>query len=321
MARQIGKVAGIDVAKHKLDWCIRQVARGSTGNTQSDCAALAKELLRHGVGEVVLEASGGYEATATQALRAAGVAVRIVDPKRVRRFAQAAGRQAKNDPMDAQTIAWFGEIFDAEVTVPPDPDREKLAALVSERQDFVLMKTQLIQRGEHSRSSLGEQQRKLMLKQLVRVIEKFDAAIAAKIADTPHLDQQYRLLDSVPGLGLQAIAALLAWLPELGRIDGNKIAALVGVAPYDDDSGDRKGLRRIKGGRADLRNIFYMAVMGAATQHNETLNRFYLGLLARGKLRKVALVACMRKLLTIINLMVARQQPWCPQQQPCEVAA
>jgi transposase len=258
-----------------------------------------------------MEASGGYERSIAAALREAVMRVLIVDPKRVRNFAKAGGRRAKNDAIDADVIAWFGEIFAREVDSEPDADREEIAALMHERQSFVDMRVACQNRGEHKRPKLGEKLRKGVIKQLDRAIAKLDEAIAAKIAATQHLAEDARLLRSVPSVGPQLTAGALSWLPELGRISDEKIAALVGVAPFDNDSGDHKGTRRISGGRRDVRNLLYMAAVNGI-RHNPTLKAYYRRLRARGKLAKVALVACMRKLITILNTMLARRQPWNP---------
>jgi len=309
---QIGTLVGIDVSKKKLDWCIRGVAKATVENSVSGCRALAEALKLHNVEMAVIEASGGYQKTVENALRKAGFAVLTFNPKRVRDFAKAAGRRAKTDPIDADTIAWFGEVFRQETVIARDADREELADLMSERQGFVDMKTQCENRGEHKRSALGEKLRRGTLERIERCIAELDKAIAAKIAKTESLAEDAKLLLSVPGLGDTAVAALLAWLPELGRMRSTKIAALVGVAPFDDKSGERKGVQHIAGGRRDLRNLLFMPVMGAATRHNPILKRYYQRLIAQGKEAKVALIACMHKLLRILNIMLARRQSWNP---------
>lgn len=317
---QVASFVGIDVAKGKLDWCIRGMAHGTAPNTAAGCAKLAGELKRWNIKIAVMEASGGYEQTIALALRGNGLLARIVDPKRIRDFARAAGRRAKNDPIDADTIAWFAETFNLEPGSPPDRDREQLAALVGERQDLVEMRTQCLNRAEHKCPALCQQLRKDVLKHINRAIAKIEAAIATLIAQNQALDERARLLASVPCLGPQSVAALIAWLPELGQISNLQIAALLGVAPYADDSGQQVGVRHIAGGRRQLRNILYMAVVGGATQHNPVLKTYYKRLLARGKLSKVALVACLRKLIVILNVMVARQEYWNPPTQipvPC----
>jgi transposase len=310
---QVARLVGIDVGKRKLEWCIRGAAHGTAVNAPAECMELAAALAGRGVQVAVMEASGGYESTLTGTLRKLGVAVLIVDPKRVRDFAKAAGRRAKNDPIDADTIAWFAETFARSAPIAPDPDREQLATLLAARQDFVGLRVQCANREEQQRPGLGQKLRRRVIRQLDRAIVQLDGAIAAQIANSPHLAQRARLLASVPGLGPQAVAALLAWLPELGTISRSKLAALVGVAPFDDDSGEHQGVRHIAGGRWQLRNVLYMATLAAATRHNPTLKAFYSRLLGKGKPAKVALVACMRKLLVILHFMVLRNRPWDPQ--------
>jgi transposase len=318
---QTGTIVGIDVSKRKLDWCIRGVAKATVENGPDGFRRLCEALQFHSVATAVLEASGGYEKDLEKALRKAGFGVLTFNPKRVREFARAAGRRAKNDPIDADTIAWFGEVFRQETATPYDAHREELAGLMSERQGYVDMKTQCEIRGEHDRSKMAGRARKRIIEQLARTIAEFDRTIAEKIAKTKSLAEDAKLLLSVPGLGKVAVAALLAWLPELGRIPTSKLSALVGVAPYEDSSGERKGVRHIAGGRHKLRKLLYMPVMGAATQHNPVLRRYYERLIGKGKQGKVALVACMHKLLRIINVMMARRQSWNPQLLAMEAGA
>src|SRR6516164_3840544 len=241
-------VVGIDVSKQNLDlYVLSGQQRRTVANTAAGYGDLVSWLKSLGVRMAVMEASGGYERDVAKALRQAGFDVRIVDPKRVRHFAKAAGRLAKNDRIDAEMIAEFGAVFAAaqRCEIPLDAKREHLAGLVAARQAL-----------------MGHQ-----------------TSLQNQISACPK---------------------------------GPALAALVGVAPFDDDSGKRTGQRYIKGGRGKLRNIAYMAVMGAATKHNPVLKAYYDSLLNRGKLKKVALIACLRKLLTILNTMVAKQQDWNP---------
>lgn len=309
---QVEEIVGIDVSKRKLDWCIRDIASGTTGHRPSDCKALAAGFVARGVKIAVMEASGGYERTIAVALREAGIAVRVVDPKRIRKFAGAAGNCAKTDKIDAEMIAWFEAVFPENTRVSDDVDREPLAALVGMREDLVTMRTQCLNRSEHGQVGLVGRVHDDLIKHLNRAIAKLDAAIAKAVEAQPSLAEDAKLLMSVPGVGLQSAAATLAWLPELGRIEHEKISALVGVAPYDDSSGERDGARHIAGGRHRLRRVLYMATLGAATQHNPVIKAFYNRLRAKGKPAKVALVACMRKLLGILNVMLARRQAWAP---------
>jgi transposase len=316
---QKSRLVGLDVAKNKVDACIRSASlRLSTPSTPEGQAELVAWLRANRVGRAVMEASGGYERSWAEALRAAGVAVQIVDPKRIRHFARAAGRLAKNDPIDADTIAWFAETFPAADPQPHDPAREEIDRLTKARASLKEVEERIKQQREHRPPALVAKALAAVLKTVRAELRALDAAIAGLIAASPALARRAEIIDSVPGLGEQAVAGLIAWMPELGRVSNEAAAALLGAAPYDDDSGERKGQRCIKGGRRKLRNLLYMPVMGAATLHNPVLKAFYLRLRARGKEGKVAIIACMRKLIVILNTMLARDQTWSP---PARAAA
>lgn len=307
---QAEEFVGIDVSKRKLDWCIRGDVSGAAANTPEACQALAEALAVRGIKVAAMEASGGYERKIAAALRAAGVTASVVDPRRVRKFAEAAGCQAKTDRIDARMIAWFAATFPKEACVPVELDRASLVGLVGEREDFVELRARCLNRSEHGQAGLADQLRQDLIEHLDRAIARLDAAIAAEIEAHEALAKDASLLITPPGVGMQLVAGVLAWLPELGRLNDAKIAALVGVAPYDDTSAGRDGARHIAGGRSRLRRLLYMATLGAATRHNPVLKAFYTRLRAKGKAAKVALVACMRKLLTILNTMMARREPW-----------
>ena len=313
------RIVGIDVAKSKVDACVRSVGlRFAALSTPEGEAELVLWMRANRIGRAAMEASGGYERGWAQALRAAGVEVRIVDPKRIRHFAKAAGRLAKTDPIDANTIAWFAETFpDADIQ-PNDPAREEVDRLVQAWAALKEVETQIAQQGEHSPPAIVARALGAIAKAARAELRKLDAAIAARIKANPAFARRAEIIRSVPGLGEQAVAGVIAWMPELGRISNEAAAALLGAAPYDDDSGGRKGVRSIKGGRRKLRNLLYMPVMGAATQHNPVLKATYQRLRARGKEAKVALIACMRKLIVILNTMLARDQTWNP---PARAAA
>jgi transposase len=311
MAQNERVVAGIDVAKDKVDACIRSLSQRQTfPSTAEGRRALVRWLRKHKVGKTAMEASGGYERDWAKALREAGTEVRIVDPKRVRSFAQSAGRLAKNDPIDAEMIAWFAETFPDAPGQAYDAEREKLVQIVTARQALLDLQTSLQNRGEHSTPEVVQKMQARLLKKIAVEVAKLEAAIAAMIKATPHFAELAEIIESVPGLGEITSAGLIAAMPELGQVSNNIAAALLGVAPYDDDSGRRQGQRHIKGGRRKIRNIFYMACVGAATQHNPVLKAFYRRLIAKGKEPKVALTACMRKLIVILNTMIARRQKW-----------
>src|SRR6266404_6083338 len=257
---------------------------------------------------------------AARSLRRAGLVAHVVDPKRVRHYAKAAGQLAKTDRIDARMIAAFGAAFLRErpsgIAGAEDPARQDLAELVGTRQVLVDHRTGLQQQADAVTSAIAKKLLLAPLKQLDRQIETCDRQIAAAIAWHEPFAALARRLDTVPGLGPVSIAALIAWLPELGQLDRRQLAALVGVAPFADDSGKRTGQRHIQGGRMKLRNILYMATVGAATRHNPVLQARYRRLLENGKKPKVALIACLRTLLTILNAMVAHQQDWNPTKLP-----
>jgi len=305
---------GLDVAKAKVDACIHSLGlRLSAASTPEGEAELVAWLRANRVGRVVMEASGGYERSWAEALRAAGLTVRVVDPKRIRHFAKAAGRLAKNDPIDAETIARFAEAFPDDSVQPHDPAREELARLVQAREALKDVQERIKQQREHQPPAIVVEALAAVAKTLRAEMRRLEASIASRIKANPAFARRGELIDSFPGLGAQSVAGFVAWLPELGRISNEATAALLGAAPYDDDSGQRKGVRHIKGGRRKLRNLLYMAVVGAATQHNPVLKAYYQRLLAKGKEPKVAIIACMRKMIIILNTMLARDEPWNPQ--------
>ena len=311
MAQNELVVAGIDVAKDKVDVCIRSPSLKRTFASRAEGRReLASWLRRNKVGKAVMEASGGYEREWAKALRDARIEVRIVDPKRVRNFARSAGRLAKNDTIDAEMIAWFAETFGEVPGQAHDAAREELAQVVNARQGLLDLQTRLQNRGEHASPESVQKMHARLLKKIAVEVAKLEAVIAAMIKATPHFAELAEIIESVPGLARTTSASLIARMPELGQVS-NKIApALLGAAPYDDDSGRRRGERHIKGGRRKVRNLFYMACLGAATRHNPVLKSFYRRLIAKGKEPKVALVACMRKLIVILNTMIARHQKW-----------
>ena len=313
MAQNDSVVVGIDVAKDKVDACIRTLSQRQTfQSTAYGRRKLIAWLRRHKVEKAVMEASGGYERDWAKALRQAGIAVRIVDPKRVRSFAQSAGRLAKNDAIDAEMIAWFAETFTEAPGQTYDAAREELQALVKARIALVDLKIRLQGQNEHAVPGPVQKAHARILKSLAAEIAKLEAAISAKVKAAPDFAERAEIIESVPGFAETASANLVAGMPELGLVSDDIAAALIGVAPYDDDSGKRRGGRHIKGGRRWVRNAIYMPCLGAATQNNPALKAFYNRLIAKGKEPKVALIACMRKLIIILNTMIARRQKWDP---------
>jgi transposase len=313
MAQNDQIVVGIDVAKDKVDACIRSLSqRHAFPNTAQGHRKMIAWLHKHKVSKAVMEASGGYERDWARVLRLAGIEVRIVDPKRVRSFALSAGRLAKNDTIDAEMIAWFAETFDEAPSQTHDAAHQELAALVKARKGLIALKTRLQSQDEHVAPGPVQKAHARVLKSLAAEIAKLEAAISAKVKATPEFAERAEIIESVPGFAETTSATLIAGMPELGKVSKEIAAALLGAAPYDDDSGKRRGERHIKGGRRWVRNAIYMPCLGAATQNNPVLKAFYHRLIAKGKEPKVALVACMRKLIIILNTMLARRQKWNP---------
>ena len=305
---------GIDVAKAHVDVCVLGVASGVQrfANDADGHSALTAALLPLGAGLVVMEATGGYEAALACALQASGLPVAVLNPRQARDFARSMGRLAKTDAVDARMLAEMAAVLvhreDMARFVRPVADecQQWLAALVTRRRQLLAM--------------LGSERQRLQItpRKLHPSIEAIIAAIKAQLDDLQaqmmdHVREHFSgldgLLQSTSGIGPVASATLIAQLPELGRLNRREIAALVGVAPMSNDSGNRKGRRRVQGGRFEIRRVLYMATLTAA-RYNPVIRAFYERLKAAGKLPKVALVACMRKLLTMLNAMVRTGKPW-----------
>jgi transposase len=306
-------VVGIDVAKDKVDGCIRALKlRQSWPSTAQGQRRLVTWLRKHQVTRAVMEASGGYERAWARVLRESGMEVRIVDPRRVRSFALSAGQLAKNDAIDAAMIAWFAETFSQAPSQVHDAALEELQTLVKARLGLMGFRMRLVSQSEHAAPGLVQKAHGQILKRLACEIAKLEVAIAVKIKSTPDFAERAEIIESVPGFAKTSSANLVAGMPELGQVSNEIAAALIGVAPYDDDSGKRRGDRHIKGGRRWVRNAIYMPCVGAATLNNPVLKAYYQRLIAKGKAPKVAITACMRKLIVILNTMLARRQKWDP---------
>ena len=305
---------GIDVAKAHVDVCVlgthSDVQRFA--NDVDGHSALAAALQSLDVGLVVMEATGGYEAALACALQAVGLHVAVVNPRHARDFARSMGRLAKTDAVDARMLAEMAAVLvhreDLARYLRPVANecQQWLAALVTRRRQLLAM--------------LGSERQRLQItnRKLHPSIEAIITVIKAQLDDLEtqmvghvreHFGELDGLLQSTNGIGPVASATLIAQLPELGRLNRREIAALVGVAPMSNDSGNRKGRRRVQGGRFEIRRVLYMATLTAA-RYNPVIRAFYERLKAAGKLPKVALVACMRKLLTMLNAMVRTGKPW-----------
>lgn len=307
-------IVGIDVAKDKVDVALRAAGiEASFANTPPGRRQLVKWVKQHQVDKAVMEASGGYERSWARLLQEAGLEVWIVDPKRVRRFAQSAGQLAKTDRIDARMIAWFGETFADGIGRQPDAAREELDRLVSARTDLMELRRRLTHLSEDDQPDQVRRCYRKIEKDMKEQVAALEAAIEAKVAAEPRFAELARIIRSVPNLGRISVAGVIAFLPELGLVRNKQASALLGVAPYEDSSGTHQGRRFIQGGRRKLRNLLYLPVVGAATRGNPVLKAYYKRLRDNGKEPKVALIACMRKMIVILNTMVARGELWDPQ--------
>jgi transposase len=300
---------GIDVSKKFLDVYVEGDQESTrVANNPEGIAQLVEQMKMVEPKLIAMEATGGYERRAAKAFSEAGFPVAIVNPTRVRRFAQAIGVLAKTDKIDAKMIARYARVADPEPNYRQDPILEQLAACTERRRQLV---TQLT--AEKNRLSttpdcvLEDVQEHIDF--LVRKIEAIEANIQSLISQQPELRAKAEIIDSIPGIGIVTASTLVAEFPELGTINRQKIAALAGLAPFNKDSGAKKGKRKIFGGRAAIRAPLYMAAMSAA-KHNPVIKPFYQSLIKRGKLEKVAFTACMRKLLVIANALVRKGEAW-----------
>ena len=307
--RKIESYVGIDVSKARLD--VHVLPQGEAFAVLQDgegLASLTERLQGLGRSLVVLEATGGLQERAAAALVAAGLDVAVVNPRQVRDFARSRGLLAKTDRLDARIIAAFAEANRPEPRPLADEERATLIDLVGRRRQLVEMRAaEKIRRPQLQpklRPKLDEH-----LAWLTQAIDDLDLEIGEAVRQSPAWRVEDDLLKAVPGVGRVASATLIAKLPELGKLDRRKIAALVGVAPFNRDSGSFRGKRHIQGGRADVRSALYMATV-TAVRCNPTIRTFYRHLIAKGKLPKVALTACMRKLLTILNAILKTATPW-----------
>ena len=304
---------GIDVSKTELVMATHPTAEQWTSDGSAaaiDVLVTRLTALRPHV--IVIEATGGYERPAVAAMAAAGLPIAVVNPRQVRAFAQALGRTAKTDAIDAQVLALFGARVQPAVRTIADADTQALVALVARRRQLLEMLGAERQRLAQAATTVVRRDLRNHVRWLERRLADVDDEIGGAIERSPVWRVHEDLLRSVPGIGPTVARTLLAELPELGRLDRRAIAALVGVAPFNRDSGQWRGRRMIAGGRAAVRAAIYMAAL-VATRHNPVLRDFYRRLRIAGKPAKVALVAVMRKLLTIVNAMVKHQSRWQPQ--------
>ena len=303
------KFVGIDVSKRWLE--VNVYGEEATRKVENDAMgfiSLIEQMKTIQPKLIVFEATGGYEAEAAHALSESGFAVAVVNPTRVRRFAQALGILAKTDKIDAKIISHFASVVKPAANTLQTPLEEQLAAFVERRRqllvELVAEKNRLSTCPACVRDEIREH-----IAWIEKHVEHLEAEIQTCISQNPEWQKRAEIIDSAPGVGPVTASTMVAELPELGQLNRQKIAALVGVAPFSNDSGPKKGKRRIFGGRTGIRRTLFMATL-SASKNNPIIRPFYDSLIKRGKEKMVALTACMRKLLVIINAMVRKGEAW-----------
>jgi transposase len=299
---------GLDISKDGLDAAMPEGAQ-HWANDGGGCAAFVTALSAWPTAVVICEATGGYEGRVVEALHQAGYRVSVVNPRRVRDYARACGDLAKTDEIDARVLAAFGRHFQPRPTLPCA--HPQLRALLVQHRQLTLLRVSVRQQAACGAADLAHEHLAL----LERHLAELEARIRAGVNHTESLAPRARLLESVPGIGARSAALLLVLLPELGRLGHRQIAALVGVAPKARDSGLWRGQRHISGGRAQVRHALWMPTL-VAVQHNPVLKAFYQRLRHAGKPAKVALTACLNKLLHLLNAMLRSNSPWNPRPLP-----
>ena len=301
---------GIDVSKDRLDVAVLEEERvWQVENTRDGITRLVEQMQELQPELIVVEATGGYQRAVVEALFWTGLGVAVVNPARVRQFARACGLLAKTDKLDAQVLAVFGQkVQPRHYAGKSEAEKHLSALLVRRKQLDEMLKAELNRLRTISQRLKNSVERSIaFLKEEKKLL---DTQIQQFMKEQAAWQEQQEILKSAPGVGKVTTATLLAGLPELGKMDRKKIAALVGVAPMNSDSGKKRGYRKTKGGRGDVRSVLYMATL-VATRRNPLIRAQYQQLLKRGKLKKVALIACMRKFLTILNAMMRDRRPFC----------
>jgi len=304
---------GIDVAKAHLDVALRPTGeRWTVANADASLAALVAQLQAVAPTLIVLEATGGYQRAVVAALAAAGLPVVVANPRQTRDFAKATGQLAKTDALDARALAHFAEAVRPSPRPLPDAQTEALRAVLTRRRQLVAMRTAEQNRLDSAPPTVHADLQ-AHITWLDQRLAALDDTLDTTLRTSPVWRERDTLYRSVPGIGPVCARTLLLELPELGTLSRQRIAALAGVAPFNRDSGTLRGQRTIWGGRAALRATLYMSTL-VAVRHNPVLKAFYERLVAAGKAKKVALVACMRKLLTILNAMAKQKTLWQPRE-------
>jgi transposase len=303
---------GIDVSKGHLDVCVRPSGESfAVANDDAGVAALVVRLMPLSPTLVVCEATGGMQMPLLAALQAAGVPVAAVNPRQARDFAKAVGRLAKTDCIDAQVLAHFAEVVRPLPRPATAPELAALEALAARRRQLIEMRTMETNRLSACRDGRVTRDLRRHIAWLQARIDDADRELTDAVKSSPAWREKDELLQSIPGVGPQTALAIIASLPELGTLPSPKLSALVGLAPFADDSGKHSGRRRIRGGRADVRSALFMAAL-VGVRFNPVLKAFADRIKAGGKAAKVAILAAARKLLTIANAVIKTGRPWDP---------
>jgi transposase len=299
---------GADVSKESLDIAIADSDKKWRFNNNPPGIKKALEMIEEvGPALVVFEATGGLELSFWYALNEAGMDAAPINPRQIREFARAKGRLAKTDTIDAKIIAQYGQVFHPKPQ--PFPDTQELKEIVTRRSQLIDMITAEKNRLKAARRERIRQDIKANIEWLKSRLDGVDKDLDKTIKANPEWRKKFELLESAPGVGTTTAASLIANFPELGMLNRHQVAALAGVAPLNRDSGLMRGKRTVWGGRGRVRSVLYMATL-VATRYNPVIKAFYSRLCAEGKAKKLALTACMRKLLTILNAMLKQNTPW-----------
>ena len=305
---------GIDIAKKTLDLYWLPDGHHCTLEHTDDFSEIIKLINNKATPTLILmEATGGYEKKLAAAFCEANLPVVVANPKQIKNYARAVGQQAKTDKLDAQIIARFAQDIRPEIREIPSEKQQELAELIARRRQLISILTAEKNRQHSARSKAVEQSIQTNIDFLKQQLKDLDKNIASWIKQSPAWREKENLLTSFKGIGKVNNFTLLAELPELGKVSNKQIAALVGLAPYNNDSGPRRGKRSIRGGRKTIRKELYMGTLCAISQ-NPVIAEYYQTLLQRGKAKKVALTACMRKILVILNAMLRHQKKWNPEE-------
>jgi transposase len=304
-----GRNVGIDVGSQQLDIFIHELGKHwSTENSSAGIKQLLSQLRRYKLARILVEATGGYERQLVEACAELDLPIVIVQPMQVRQYAKAQGLMAKTDKLDAAVIASFAAVIKPEPRALPSKNVRIFKDLLARKRQLNEMRTQELNRHKKSQKCVVRSHA-AAIKFIEKEINWVNEKLATELDKICEWKATYELVSTVPGIGDGVAYTLLGELPELGRLTNRQISALCGLAPYNRDSGNMRGKRRIRGGRAPIRTVLYMAML-SAIQHNPVMRDFYQHLVAQGKHKKIAITACMRKMMTILNAMVRDGREW-----------